>query len=153
MSTTTDLSVLKINYLTQVQYDTALYGGNLNPNEIYMTPAINMADWVIEKGTKGTSPAWQYRKWNSGKVEAWVSFSESSPTSAVWASPIRYVDISKTIPSGLFTSAPTIYASHNGSQYWVNATASSTTNLSIRLMTVASNNPNANIAIYAVQHS
>ena len=153
MSTTTDLSVLKINYLTQEQYDAAFYGGTLNPNELYITPSINMADWVVEEGTKGSSPAWRYRKWNSGKIEAWVTISKSAPTSSVWASPIRYVDISQTIPSGLFTATPTIYASHNGSQYWVSATASSTTNLSIRLMTVASNSPNANIAIYAVQHS
>ena len=30
MSTTTNLSTLKINYLTQAQYDTAAQGGNIN---------------------------------------------------------------------------------------------------------------------------
>lgn len=39
MATTTNLSSLKINYLTQEQYDTALAGGNINENEIYMTPS------------------------------------------------------------------------------------------------------------------
>lgn len=39
MSTTTDLTTLKINYLTQAQYDAAVSGGTINENEIYMTPA------------------------------------------------------------------------------------------------------------------
>lgn len=38
MSTTTDLSTLKINYLTQEQYDTALANGEINANEFYITP-------------------------------------------------------------------------------------------------------------------
>ena len=41
MSTTTDLSVLKINYLTQTQYDDAKSQGTLEANEIYMTPVTN----------------------------------------------------------------------------------------------------------------
>lgn len=38
MASTTDLSVLKINYLTQAQYDNAKSQGTLEANEIYMTP-------------------------------------------------------------------------------------------------------------------
>lgn len=38
MSTTTDLSTLKINYLTQAQYDTALTNNQINANELYFTP-------------------------------------------------------------------------------------------------------------------
>ena len=38
MSTTTDLTTLKINYLTQAQYDAEASGGTINENEIYMTP-------------------------------------------------------------------------------------------------------------------
>ena len=38
MSTTTDLSTLKINYLTQAQYNTALANNQINANEIYLTP-------------------------------------------------------------------------------------------------------------------
>lgn len=41
MSTTTDLSVLKINYLTQAQYDNAKSQGTLEANEIYMTPVTD----------------------------------------------------------------------------------------------------------------
>lgn len=36
---TTNLSTLKINYLTQSQYDTALANDEIEENEIYMTPA------------------------------------------------------------------------------------------------------------------
>lgn len=53
MSTTTDLTTLKINYLTQAQYDAAVSGGTINENEIYMTPAkgvpfYNVVDYGIE---------------------------------------------------------------------------------------------------------
>ncbi len=37
MSTTTNLDTLKINYLTQAQYEAALSGGTINENELYMT--------------------------------------------------------------------------------------------------------------------
>ena len=37
MSTTTDLSTLKINYLTQAQYETALANSQINEDELYLT--------------------------------------------------------------------------------------------------------------------
>lgn len=37
--TITNLSTLKINYLTSQQYQDALDGGEINPNELYLTPA------------------------------------------------------------------------------------------------------------------
>ena len=39
MSTTTDLNVLKINYLSQAQYDEALENDEIDDNELYLTPA------------------------------------------------------------------------------------------------------------------
>lgn len=41
MSTTTDLTTLKINYLTQAQYDTAKSQGLINADELYLTPAAD----------------------------------------------------------------------------------------------------------------
>lgn len=38
MATTTDITTLKINYLTKAQYDTALAQGQINENELYFTP-------------------------------------------------------------------------------------------------------------------
>ena len=43
MSTTTNLSNLVINYLTQSQYDSAAQAGTLNENQIYLTPAVELA--------------------------------------------------------------------------------------------------------------
>ena len=52
MATTTNLSSLKINYLTQEQYDTALAGGNINENEIYMTPSSGSGDIDVNDMTE-----------------------------------------------------------------------------------------------------
>lgn len=38
MASTQNLSELKINYLTQEQYNTALANGQINSDELYFTP-------------------------------------------------------------------------------------------------------------------
>ena len=43
MATTTNLSSLVINYLTQAQYDAAAEGGTLNENQLYLTPSETLA--------------------------------------------------------------------------------------------------------------
>lgn len=48
MSTTTNLSTLKINYLTQAQYDEALENDQINENELYFTPGTGDAAGHIE---------------------------------------------------------------------------------------------------------
>ena len=53
MATTTDLSVLKINYLTQAQYDAEVSGGTIDPNQLYMTPASGSG--VSDVEVDGTS--------------------------------------------------------------------------------------------------
>lgn len=40
-------------------------------------------DYIVEQGTNG---AWEYRKWNSGKYEAWGWFSESIAMTSVLGS-------------------------------------------------------------------
>lgn len=56
MSTTTDLSVLKINYLTQAQYDAAASAGTIEADEIYLTPAgSGMVEDVTVDGTSVVS--------------------------------------------------------------------------------------------------
>lgn len=56
MATTTDLTTLKINYLTQAQYDAALAAGTINSNEIYFTPNT-MGDLIVssEEASNPTS--------------------------------------------------------------------------------------------------
>ena len=46
MSTTTDLQSLKINYLTQAQYDAASQAGTLDENQLYLTPITNTNEVV-----------------------------------------------------------------------------------------------------------
>ena len=166
MSTTTDLTTLKINYLTQAQYDTAKENNQINENEIYMTPMTDMtsqevedfvdelniqevvvADYVVEQGTSGD---WAYRKWNSGKVEAWAHITFDSASWTVWASPVRYMDKTVTIPSGIFNSGPRIIAGSGNNQYWVvNCAASSATSFGMRLATVASSAMATTVRVYA----
>lgn len=42
MATTTDLSTLKINYLTEAQYNVALANNEINANELYLTPVDSL---------------------------------------------------------------------------------------------------------------
>ena len=51
MSTTTDLTTLKINYLTQAQYDAAAQGGTIEEDELYLTPDRDMVSDVKVDGT------------------------------------------------------------------------------------------------------
>lgn len=51
MSTTTRLTELKINYLTQAQYDVALENDEISENEIYMTPTENLIDIFYPVGS------------------------------------------------------------------------------------------------------
>lgn len=47
MSSVTNLSTLKINYLTKQQYQDALDAGEINENELYMTPAENGGGSIV----------------------------------------------------------------------------------------------------------
>lgn len=49
MATTTDLSTLKINYLTQEQYDTALANGQINSDELYLTPSSPIDTQILSR--------------------------------------------------------------------------------------------------------
>ena len=75
-----------------------------------------VADWVTEQGTNG---AWKYRKWYSGKVEAWYHWSLGD-VDITTASPsyggYRSLEITTTIPSGIFTAAPFVVAAKTYSQ-------------------------------------
>lgn len=41
MSTTTNLNTLVINYLTEAQYEAAVSGGTIDPDQLYLTPEAN----------------------------------------------------------------------------------------------------------------
>lgn len=105
------------------------------------------ADYVTEQGT---SSSWNYRKWKSGKIEAWRIYEFASASWTVWTSPIRYMDKTISIPSGIFSAAPSIMATSASTQYWVvGCTASSATAGSLRLATVASSAMATTVRLYA----
>jgi hypothetical protein len=76
---------------------TTIKAGKLNINDSEMT------DFVIANGTSGS---WYYRKWKSGKVEAWASISWTSQTPTQWVTNLYYKDLNTTIPSGIFSAVP-----------------------------------------------
>ena len=89
-----------------VNNQTLLGSGNINISGGGVTPD----DYVIAHGTSGN---WYYRKWNSGRIEAWGALSVTqSKTTAVGN--IYRTTWSTTIPSAVgFTSAPTVNLSYN----------------------------------------
>ena len=88
MSTTTNLSSLVINYLTQSQYDAAAQAGTLNENQIYLTPAIELATVAtsgsyLDLSNKPTIPTKVSDLTNdSGFI---TSYTETDPTVPSWA--------------------------------------------------------------------
>ena len=55
MATTTTVTELKINYLTQAQYDTELAAGRIDENQIYMTPSAESASGIPQFTLNGTT--------------------------------------------------------------------------------------------------
>lgn len=109
-----------------------------------------MKDFIKEQGT---SSSWYYRKWNSGKIEAWRTYNAGSQTPSQWvAGSWYYKDIDIAIPSGIFSSAPNhTVATNNGSdyQYMVHvARATSATNIRVRCVKPNSGAATPVIALY-----
>lgn len=107
------------------------------------------ADYVIEEGTSGV---WNYRKWHSGKVEAWTTKDFASTSWTTWASPVRYMDKTLTFPSGLFpsNSTPALIATSCSNQYWVvGCTVTSATQATLRIASVSSTAMQTTIRFYA----
>lgn len=84
------------------------WDGNIYPNN------VKMADFVIEQDNL-TGTSWFYRKWKSGKIEAWFSGSVTSATGATEVTaPIYRGTWSLSIPSQIgFASAPHILITNN----------------------------------------
>ena len=123
---------------------TATGGGYLHIN------GKPVKDFVTESGT---SSSWYYRKWVSGKVEAWRTYNAGSQTPSQWvAGSWYYKDIDIAIPSGIFSSAPNhTVATNNGSdyQYMVHvARATSATNIRVRVCKPNSGGATPVIALY-----
>lgn len=73
-------------------------------------------DYVVEQGTNS---GWYYRKWNSGRSEAWCAYSVGSVAITI-SSPAyggyRSDEMTATIPSGIFNTTPTVIGQKHTSQ-------------------------------------
>lgn len=108
-----------------------------------------LGDYVIEEGTSGN---WKYRKWNSGRVEMWGSYSFSAKQGTSWAAGLYYTDETISFPAGIFTAAPRKYVTPNSSQWAAySAWGSSTSALIVRFTKPNSNNSAGGAYIYLVQ--
>lgn len=112
-------------------------------------------DWIIDQGTNGS---WKYRKWHSGKVEAWVRWNVGT-VAITTASPTyggyRSDEQTLTIPSGIFTVAPYTVGSKTYSMGgWLShIRASSATSITVYYGAGASTTiQNQTIDIYAWQN-
>ncbi len=54
MATTTNLNSLVINYLTQAQYDSAVSGGTIDANQLYLTPESGTSNYLEKSYTEGS---------------------------------------------------------------------------------------------------
>lgn len=111
-----------------------------------MLAKLLKCDHVIAEGASGE---WSYRKWSNGRIEAWATHAFGSQTGTAWGSQY-YKDVTLPLPSGLFSSAPKIYAV-SANQSWVVYGASATTSsISLRSLRNASNAAAMTINFYVV---
>jgi hypothetical protein len=78
MSTTTNLSTLKINVLTQAQYDALVQAGTVNADEIYLTPengSVTETDPVFTASVAHGITANDVQKWD---VNSRIDFDNSN---------------------------------------------------------------------------
>jgi hypothetical protein len=86
MATTTNLDTLKINYLTQAQYDEALGNNNINENEIYITPASKPTYTAAEVGALPDTTVIPTKVSDLTNDAGYLtSYTETDPTVPAWA--------------------------------------------------------------------
>ena len=116
-------------------------------NEVASDVTTLKKDYIIDKGT---TSGWVWRKWNSGKIEAWYRYSGSSVIFDVLSSPIRYKNITLSIPSGIFTTTP--YAVANSASVSIFGAAvvpTSATSADMRFFTTRADSIVPTVYIYA----
>ena len=123
---TEKLPVLKINKMTQEQYNREFTAGNIKTSELYLTP---VADSIIEVGTSGD---WTYRKYESGIAECWgyvllgtIDISEKM-TDGVYSG-TDYKGARMDLPAGLFKSISSVNSNVTSNGYTHSQIAAVTT--------------------------
>ena len=112
---------------------------------------VTIADRIIETGTDGN---WYYEKYASGKVEAWGTSNTGTLTMAASGNLYKASEVSVSIPSGIFTAAPSFVnvTAHFGNAVFVAASASivSSTDLSCQVWKSTNATGAVNLKIHAV---
>lgn len=117
--------------------------------------ASALADYVISQGTSGD---WRYRKWHSGKIEAWFEGTFSCAASTTARGALYYSTWSLTIPSAIgFSGTPNTLIGNTGDSETViavNGAATSATAMSGKVWRYASSSSALSITarIYAWQN-
>lgn len=117
--------------------------------------SVKVEDFVTDEGTSGS---WRYRKWNSGKIEAWFEGTFSCAASTTARGALYYSNWSLTIPSAIgFTAAPNTLIGNTGDSETVisvNGSATSATAMSGNVWRYASSSSALSITarIYAWQN-
>ena len=137
------------NYTTTVTGDGVR--GQIYPTTSSGSTAYPVEDYVIEEGTTG---AWKYRKWNSGKQEVWHkgTFTRTTSQWSAWGGLyVSTATAAQSFPTGVtWTSAPLEYATlHGDSSGWLtNQGTDTTTTASQRYEITRPNIPSASITFY-----
>lgn len=109
-------------------------------------------DYVVTTGTAGI---WKYRKWSSGKIEAWANIDVSISSSKVTAIYRAVKEV--TIPTGIFTAPPTNVTATNNvtsattKQMGVAVMITSATNITLEMFRDGSGDVVGSVSVYAVQ--
>lgn len=129
--------------------------GNVLSNKADASSIVTPDDYVTAHGTSGS---WHYRKWHSGKIEAWFEGSFNCAASTTSRGALYYSSWSLTIPSAIgFTATPYTLVGNTGSSTTVisvNGAATSKTAMSGYVWRYASSSSALSITarIYAWQN-
>ena len=114
-----------------------------------VTVALSV-DYIVEQGT---TSSWNYRKWKSGRIEAWYKGSATCSTTTAIGSVYRST-FSLAIGSGIFSAIPTktfiTIGDNTSTVISVQGDVTSTTNIDGRVFraTNTSSTYNLNLAVY-----
>lgn len=86
--------------------------------------------YVVEEGTSGV---WTYKKWSTGRCEAFANLTGAAAEGSAWGTYLYYIDRTFSVPNGLFASVTHRLVTSNHSQWTAYACWGSATSLTIRL--------------------
>lgn len=105
MATTTNVSPLIINYLTQAQYDAALLNNTINANELYLTPESASSISIATETTGGIVKPWYYHTTASIGLTAGNN-SDTIVVNGITTDAGKYYAIESDVDGRMFVNIP-----------------------------------------------